>query len=165
MLENIFGKDVFHPKDIKDRVKTFEDAVSILGNDNQAVVDYYVITDKTCTEDILAFGKLRVIAKALNEGWKPTFKEHECCYYPWFYIYTKKEYDNLNEDKKKSYSVINQYNNTNVYDNLIYVNVDVGVVSSHLCTHSSSKIAFKTRELAIYAGKQFIDIWVNFIFS
>lgn len=76
MLENIFGKDVFYPKDIKDRVKTFEDAISILGNDNQAVIDYYVIANKTCTEDILAFGKLRVIVEALNEGWKPTFKEH-----------------------------------------------------------------------------------------
>ena len=133
MLENIFGKDVFHPKDIKDRVKTFEDAVSILGNDNQAVIDYYIIADKTCIEDIIAFGKLRVIAETLNEGWKPTFKEHECHYYPWFYIYTKKEYDNLNEDKKKLYSVINRYNNANMYDNFIYVHVDADVVSSHLC--------------------------------
>ena len=90
LLENIFGKDIFHPKDIKDRVKTFEDAVSILGNDNQAVVDYYVIADKTCIEDIIAFGKLRVIAEVLNEGWKPTFKEHECRYYPWFYIHQKR---------------------------------------------------------------------------
>lgn len=87
LLENIFGKDVFHPKDIKDRVKTFEDAVSILGNDNQAVIDYYVIAYKTCTKDIIAFEKLRVIAETLNEGWKPTFKKDEYRYYPLFYIY------------------------------------------------------------------------------
>ena len=67
LLENMFGKDMFHPQDIKERIKTFDDAVAILGNDNQAVIDYYAIADKTCTEDILAFAKLRVIAEALNE--------------------------------------------------------------------------------------------------
>ena len=69
LLENIFGKDMFHPKDIKECVKTFEDAVTILGNDNQVVIDYYAIAEKTCTKDILAFAKLRVITEALNEGW------------------------------------------------------------------------------------------------
>ena len=170
LLENIFGKDVFRLKDIKDRVKTFEDAVSILGNDNQAVIDYYVIADKTCTEDILAFGKLKVIAEALNEGWKPTFKKDEYRYYPLFYIRTKEEYDKLNENERKLYYV---YNNINIHSNFGYAvantniiaNADSDVTSSRLFTNRNSQLAFKTRELAIYAGKQFIDIWVNFIFS
>ena len=100
LLEHLFGKEIF-AQDIKDKVKTFEDAVAILGNDNQAVIDYYAIADKTCTDDILAFAKLRVIAEALNEGWKPKFDGDECRYYPWFYIYTKKEYEELDEDEKK----------------------------------------------------------------
>ena len=62
LLESMFGEKIFQPKNIMERVKTFEDAVAILGNDNQAVIDYYAIADKTCTEDILAFAKLRVIA-------------------------------------------------------------------------------------------------------
>lgn len=142
LLENIFGKDVFHPKDIKDRVKTFEDAVSILGNDNQAVIDYYIIADKTCTEDILAFEKLRVIAEVLNEGWKPTFKKDEYRYYSLFYIYTKEEYNKLNEDKKKSCHV---HNNTNAHNSPVYAvsatiiaNTDSDIILSRLHTNRNS---------------------------
>ena len=100
LLEHLFGKEIF-AQDIKDKVKTFEDAVAILGNDNQAVIDYYAIDEKICTDDILAFAKLIVIAEALNEGWKPKFDGEDCRYYPWFYIYTKKEYEELDEDEKK----------------------------------------------------------------
>ena len=90
------------PKDIKERVKTFEDAVMILGNDNQAVIDYFAISRTRCANDIFAFAKLRVIAEALNEGWEPTFDKDERRYYPWFYIYTQKEYEELDDDEKKS---------------------------------------------------------------
>lgn len=37
LLENLFGKEMFQPKDITERVKTFEDAVKVLGNSNKAV--------------------------------------------------------------------------------------------------------------------------------
>ena len=121
LLENLFGKDMFQSQDIKERVKTFEDAVAILGNDNQAVIDYYAIADKTCTEDILAFAKLRVIAEALNEGWKPKFDGDECRYYPWFYIYTKEEYEKLDEDEKKECRVVGRSNsNSYAHGGLVY---------------------------------------------
>lgn len=155
LLENMFGRDMFQPQDIKERVKTFDDAVAILGNDNQSVIDYYAIADKTCTEDILAFAKLRVIAEALNEGWKPKFDGAECRYYPWFYIYTKKEYEELNEDEKKKCRVVGR-SNSSAYAHH---------ASSYLSTRSGSQIAFKTRELAEYCGKQFIDIWANYLFG
>lgn len=86
ILENIFGKDIFPPKDIRERVKTFEDAVSILGKNNKAVVDYYNIYHTNCSKDIIAFAKLRVIVEALNEGWKPKFDSEERRHYPWFSI-------------------------------------------------------------------------------
>lgn len=114
LLENMFGKDMFQPQDIKERVKTFDDAVVILENDNQAVIDYYAIAEKTCTEDILAFAKLRVIAEALNEGWKPKFDGDECRYYPWFYIYTKEEYEELDEDEKKECRVVGRSSDNSV---------------------------------------------------
>ena len=40
LLENMFGKDVFNPKDIIERVKTFEDACEVLGEDHQYVKAY-----------------------------------------------------------------------------------------------------------------------------
>lgn len=152
------------PKDIKERIKTFEDAVAILGNDNQAVIDYYAIADKTCTEDILAFAKLRVIAEALNEGWKPTFDKDEWRYYPWFYIYTKKEYEELDEDEKKSCRVpLRSFNNAYAYGGLVCAYA--GSAGSYSYSSYGVRLAFKTEELADYCGKQFIDIWADFLFA
>lgn len=164
LLENMFGKDMFQPKDIKERVKTFDDAVEILGNDNQAVIDYYAIADKTCTEDILAFAKLRVIAEALNEGWKPKFDGDECRYYPWFYIYTKEEYEKLDEDEKKECRVVGRSDsNSGAGGGLVYAYASHA--SSLSYSYSGSRLAFKTRELGEYCGKQFIDIWEKFLFA
>lgn len=164
LLENMFGKDMFQSQDIKERVKTFDDAVAILGNDNQAVIDYYAIADKTCTEDILAFAKLRVIAEALNEGWKPKFDGDECRYYPWFYIYTKEEYEKLDEDEKKECRVVGRSSsNSFAVGGLVYAFAHLAS-SSSLSSHGS-RLAFKTRELGEYCGKQFIDIWEKFLFA
>lgn len=163
LLEHLFGKEIF-AQDIKDKVKTFDDAVAILGNDNQAVIDYYAIADKTCTEDILAFAKLRVIAEALNEGWKPKFDGDECRYYPWFYIYTKKEYEELDEDEKKDCRVVGRsYHNAYALGGVVCA--IASSASSYSYAVSGSRLAFKTRELAEYCGKQFIDIWEKFLFA
>lgn len=164
LLENMFGKDMFQPQDIKERVKTFDDAVVILGNDNQAVIDYYAIADKTCTEDILAFAKLRVIAEALNEGWKPKFDGDECRYYPWFYIYTKEEYEKLDEDEKKNCRVVGRsFSYSYAYGGLVCAHALSASSYSH--SFNGSRLAFKTIELGEYCGKQFIDIWEDFLFA
>lgn len=164
LLENMFGKEMFQPKNIMERVKTFEDAVSVLGNDNQAVIDYYAIADKTCTEDILAFAKLRVIAEALNEGWKPKFDGDECRYYPWFYIYTKEEYEELDEDEKKKCRVVGRsFYNSNAHGGLVYAYAYFA--SSDSNSSSGSRLVFNTRELAEYCGRQFIDIWQDYLFA
>lgn len=163
LLEHLFGKEIF-AQDIKERVKTFEDAVAILGNDHQAVIDYYAIADKTCTEDILAFAKLRVIAEALNEGWRPKFDGDECRFYPWFYIYTKAEYEELDEDEKKECRVVGRSHcNASAYGGIVYAHAN-GASSSSV-TGNGSRLAFKTRELAEYCGKQFIEIWERFLFA
>lgn len=163
LLEHLLGKEVF-TQDIKDRVKTFEDAVKVLGNDNQAVIDYYAVADKTCTEDILAMCQLRVIAEALNEGWRPKFDGDECRYYPWFYIYTKKEYEELDEDEKKECRVVGRSDsNASASGGVVYA--DAYHASSYSNANFGSRLAFKTRELAEYCGKQFIDIWEKFLFA
>lgn len=152
------------PQDIKERVKTFDDAVAILGNDNQAVIDYYAIADKTCAEDILAFAKLRVIIEALNEGWKPKFDGDEYRYYPWFYIYTKEEYEELDEDKKKACHVVGRsVSYSHAIGGLVYAYADFA--SSVSYSYNGSQLAFKTRELGEYCGKQFIDIWCDYLFG
>lgn len=40
LLKSMFGKDMFKPKNIMERVKTFEDACEVLGEDHPYVQEY-----------------------------------------------------------------------------------------------------------------------------
>ena len=166
MLENMFGKDVFNPKDIIERVKTFEDACEVLGEDHQYVKAYreWMRISYADCKDITAYLKLRIICAALNDGWKPTNSDGECRYYPWFYIYTKKEYEKINKDEKKKCRVVGRQS----YDAyalgfVVFSSVNISTSSSY--SYHGSQIVFKTRELAEYCEKQFIDIWEDYLFG
>lgn len=167
LLEHLFGKEIF-AQDIKDKVKTFEDAVAILGDEHPLVAQFRVIESSFKEADnnlhLFAYARLVIIAEALNEGWKPKFDGDECRYYPWFYIYTKKEYEELDEDEKKECRVVGRSNsNANAVGGVVYAGAYGASSSSY--TNNGSRLAFKTRELAEYCGKQFIDIWEKFLFA
>lgn len=167
LLEHLFGKEIF-ANDIKDKVKTFEDAVAILGEEHPLVTQFRMIESSFKEADnnmhLFAYTRLVIIAEALNEGWKPKFDKYEHRYYPWFYIYTKEEYEKLNKDEKKEvHVIIRAFYNANAYGGLAYANTLY--TSSYSNTHYGSRLAFKTRELAEYCGKQFIDIWEDFLFA
>jgi len=167
LLEHLFGKEIF-AQDIKDKVKTFEDAVAILGDEHPIVAQFRVIESSFKEADnnlhLFAYTRLVIIAEALNEGWKPKFDGDECRYYPWFYIYTKKEYEELDEDEKKECRVVGRSgSNANAGGGVVFA--DAVYASSDSSTINGSRLAFKTRELAEYCGKQFIDIWEKFLFA
>ena len=167
LLEHLFGKEIF-AQDIKDKVKTFEDAVAILGDEHPLVAQFRVIESSFKEADnnlhLFAYARLVIIAEALNEGWKPKFDGDECRYYPWFYIYTKAEYEELDEDEKKECRVVGRsYNFAYAIGGVVY-SVAVNASSSSY-SDFGSRLAFKTRELAEYCGKQFIDIWEKFLFA
>ena len=168
LLEHLFGKEIF-AQDIKDKVKTFEDAVAILGDEHPLVAQFRVIESSFKEADnnlhLFAYARLVIIAEALNEGWRPKFDSDECRYHPWFYIYTKEEYEELDEDEKKKCRFVSRSNyNSNVYGGLFYYAIE-SYASSKSSSGSGSRLAFKTRELAEYCGKQFIDIWEKFLFA
>lgn len=152
------------PKDIKERVKTFEDACNTLGEKHPLVKEYWSVVDVNLdiTQDLIAYLKLRIIAAALNEGWEPTFDKDECRYYPWFYLYTQKEYEKLDEDEKKSCRVpLRSNSHASAYGGLVFTNaIHAG---SNSCAHIGVRLVFKARELAEYCGKQFIDIWADLL--
>ena len=166
LLENMFGKDVFQPKNIMERVKTFEDACAILGDNHTLVKEYWgvVYNNIVITKNLIAYLKLRIICAALNEGWKPTNSDGECRYYPWFYIYTKEEYEKLNEDEKKKCRVVGRSS----YDAYAFGGVVCSSAyfsTSYSYSYHGTQIVFKTRELAEYCEKQFIDIWEDYLFA
>ena len=156
VLNDIFGEDTFKPKDIRDRVKTFEDACTVLGIDPDEWKKRHLMFDK----DVLAYLKLRVIAKALNEGWYPKFTEDERRYYPWFYIITKEEYDNLSAEEKRR-CVGRALLSASASGGLVCANARYA--SSYSNANNGARLAFSNYDLAVYAGKQFIDIWADFV--
>ena len=166
LLENMFGKDMFKPKNIMERVKTFEDAIAILGENHTLVKEYFgvVYNNIVITKNLIAYLKLRIICAALNEGWKQKFDRDECRYYPWFYIYTKEEYEELDEDEKKEFHFYSR-SHDDMYESGTVVCSYKGVWQMLSGTFSSSRLAFKTKELAKYCGKQFIDIWADYLFA
>lgn len=155
ILEGIFGKDAFAAI-IKDKVKTFMDAIEMLGRNNQTVKDYYDIANKKCNKDMIAFAKLKIITEALNEGWKPEYDIMEGGYYTSFDIISEYEFERLKENEKKESMVFRSPNEKIIF----------ALVSSKLCVSCESyKLSFKSRELAEYCGKQFMDIWIDYIFG
>ena len=105
VLEELFGKEMFRPKNIMERVKTFEDALKELG-DNHPFVEQFCFMELNASplgdcRDIIAYLKLRIITAALNEGWTPQFTEDEYRYYPWFWLYTKEEIAKMDKEERK----------------------------------------------------------------
>lgn len=146
-------------KDARKRIKTFEDACHEIGIDAEAWN-----RDKISLglePDVLAFLKLRIIVKALNEGWEPQFTEDECRYYPWFILYTGEEYNKLDEEEK-SRVVCRSYNYAYALGGVSYAYASYD--SSGTFANIGVRLAFKTSELAAYCGRQFLDIWADFVF-
>ena len=146
-------------KDVRKRIKTFEDACHEIGIDAEAWN-----RDKISLglePDVLAFLKLRIIVKALNEGWEPRFTEDECRYYPWFILYTGEEYNKLDEEEK-SRVVFRSVNYAYALGGVPYAYALFD--SSYADAYVGVRLAFKTSELAAYCGRQFLDIWADFVF-
>ena len=175
--QEVGGKIVLVMVDEKDnrpvaeRIKTFDDACNELGADHPMVSVYDALVTRANGEqslaewmgkDVVAFLKLRIITEALNEGWNPKFTEDECRYYPWFFIYTKEEYDNFSEEEKRR-CVGRANNSANANGGLVYANAVSA--SSYSVTSYGARLVFSNRDLAEYAGRQFIDIWTDFVFE
>ena len=151
-------------KDITKRIKTFEDACDALGNEHPYVKEYLSTVNINITQDLISYLQLRIITEALNEGWRPTFDKGEYRYYPWFFSYTKEEYDELDEDEKKKCRIppkLNNHNDVKGYLEYVYA----GFAGSYSYSNGGVRLTFKTKELAKYCGEQFIDIWIDFLFK
>ena len=133
---------------VTERIKTFDDACNALGDEHPLVTQYRLTAaaykGDPMTEDFIAYLKLRIIVAALNEGWEPKFEKGEYRYFPWFYLYTKEQYDEL-DDEEKGRCVLRSGGFT--YSNY-------GFVSCHANNDASA-----------YAGRQFTEEWADFMFK
>lgn len=147
---------------VTERVKTFEDACAALGEDHCFVQAYRAVEGMTgLGADLYAYLKLRIVVAALNEDWTLDWgNKNELKWYPWFYILTEEEYNDLDEDDKCR--VVGRASvNANAYGGLV-VSSAVNV-SSYSHTSVGARLAFKSKELAVYAGQQFGELWASFL--
>lgn len=122
ILENSFTKSFFQKK-ITDRIKTFEDACLESGEDPDE------LKFREGTDDEIAYRKLKVIIKALNEEWTPDWNDgNQRKWRPWFYLNSPGfRFDDAYDDNANS------------------------TVGSRLC--------FKSEELCVYAANQFLYLY------
>lgn len=170
LLELLFGADTFkQPQDVRERIKTFKDACNELGQDHPFVKLYnlYVVTVtkgaiRDTDKDVFIYLKLRIITAALNEGWEPQFTEDEYRYYPWFKFYTQSELNEMSDDDK-SHVVGRASSSSDAHGGLACA-VAFSASSFSYGSYGGSRLAFRTRELADYAGRQFIELYADFVF-
>jgi hypothetical protein len=133
ILEDTFGKDFF--VSIQERVKSYEDACLELGLNPYDLpkVDNCEHEDRA---SIIAFYKLTIIARALNEGWTPNWQDpNQYKYYPWFKV--------ANPTR--------------------FVYADTYSTATSAIADIGSRLCCKSEDLATYFGKQFEKLWAEYL--
>lgn len=133
LLTDLIGAEILNAK-ITDRVKTFEDALELVGcSENVKLLLAFNGQEK----DMLshqAHAKLTIISKALNELWEANWTDsNEYKYVPYFTFRPGVGW---------------------AYFGYVYWITDSNV---------GSRLAYRTRELAEYGAKQFQSIYNNFL--
>lgn len=164
-VKEALGEDFSKELPIQVRVQTFEDAVRELGDEHPAVRTYnsfkYGYSAKE--PDVMAYLKLRIITAALNEGWEPQFTEDERRWYCWYNLISKEDLDSMSEEEKKERRVVGRVSvSAGAYGGLVCSFAVYVSAGSH--AYGGSRLAFKSEELAEYAGKQFIEIYADYCF-
>ena len=120
---------------ITEKIKTFEDACEALGIKSE---DFKITYPENVSHHGKAFAahmKLVIIAEALNEGWKPNWSDwDEYKYYPWF---------RMGSPSGVGFSCL-------------------GCGRDFTASDVGSRLCFKSRELAKYAGNQFEELYKEY---
>ena len=162
-LRHLFG-DIVEPEQAQDnrhvteRIKTVEDAMLALGEEHPLVKEWHC--GENLSSDLEAYLQLRVICAALNEGWPPEFTEGEWRYYSWFYLYTQGELDDMDEDERKERRIVDTGDYQTEFAGFGYANSYYA--PSDTLAYVGSRLCLRSRELAVYCGKQFIELWADF---
>ena len=142
VLKNIFTCKL-EVESITSQIKTFEDAYEKLGSNHPYVRTYF-----NNSEDFLKpFLKLCIITAALNDGWKPSDDNLGNYYFPKFYIYPK------GDDEGYAIPASNAQ--------ILYSTT--GRTTIGFDVNFSIQLVYKSKALAEYSGRQFIDLWAEYL--
>ncbi|MDD5013694.1 MAG: hypothetical protein PHW73_01155 [Atribacterota bacterium] len=123
VLIETFGKECFKKKNY-DSIETFEDACNELG-----IASNDVFTEKDSPDEV-AYKKLKVIVKAINQGWIPNWDDlNQRKWFPWFKMSSGFGFG------------------------------DSSYACDYMYTYCGSRLCFESEEKANYAGTQFIALY------
>ena len=81
-LEDLYGKETFENQDVRERIKTFVDALKETRKPDVPDFSYLPESDRAY---FIAQYKMSVIVEALNEGWEPDWNDdNQRKWRPWF---------------------------------------------------------------------------------
>lgn len=171
-LKALFGDEsnfMSEPKPTLDdytTIKTYEDACEALGEEPLPYEPNPIMTlygiDYEVPPHIIALIKLETISRALwGRTWKPEpdASGSKVFYYPVFALYTQQEIDNMNEDERGGLLSAGAVNGANAGFGALYT----GGRSSGAIASSGFRLCQETREKALYFGKQFIELWAEYL--
>ncbi|MBR1525119.1 MAG: hypothetical protein IJ640_00465 [Prevotella sp.] len=163
----LVDEEVRDTRPVTERIKTFEDALKELGEDNRLVKEWRKFEGcDILSNDVIALMKLRIITLALNEGWEPCFDgTDEYRWYAWFNIVTAEKLADMSEDERKEQNILPLVGAGAVVGS----RAGLGFVCSGGAWSSASasfgaRLAYRTEELAQYSGEQFKELWCQWCF-
>lgn len=120
-----------------ENIKTFEDVLTAA----KAKPELYkhLLPQGTTLEDFIKYpgNRVQLLVAVLNDGWKPNWSDYnENKYYPWF---------NMNDSSAP----------------LGFSYIDF--VCDYTDTNLGARLCYKNRELAKYAGTQFLELYRDFM--
>lgn len=131
VLTETFGEDYFKKRDYND-IKTFAEACEECGTTEVEFNELFGHIG--LSDDTIAYEKMKIIVKAINQGWEP-------------------DWDNTNQRKYWPYFKLSSgfgFSFSNYY-------------FGHSITLVGSRLCFETEEKCTYSAKQFIDIYEQFL--
>lgn len=168
VLKALFCKDEEGKPNLDDytTIKTYEDACEALSvepifNEPNPIMNLYGV-EYEVEPHIIALMKLETISRALwGKDWmpEPDASGSKLFYYPVFALYTKSEIDNMDEDERGGLLSAGASDGAGAGIGCLYT----GVRSSNAGAHGGFRLCQETREKALYFGKQFLELWAEYL--
>lgn len=170
-LKALFGNEIeFKRKPTLDdytTIKTYEDACEALGMVPILNQSDYELTDDNgymvyFPPHIIALMKLETISRALwGKDWmpEPDADGSKLFYYPVFALYTQQEIENMDEDERVGLLSASALAGANAGFGYLYT----ATRSSYAGAYHGFRLCQETREKALYFGKQFLELWAEYL--
>ena len=168
VLKALFCKDEEGKPNLDDytTIKTYEDACEALSvepifNEPNPIMNLYGV-EYEVEPHIIALMKLETISRALwGKDWmpEPDASGSKLFYYPVFALYTKSEIDNMDEDERGGLLSAFALAGARAGVGYLYTNRR----SSGATADFGFRLCQETREKALYFGKQFLELWAEYL--